>query len=150
MDGWQARFAFDALLYVALVSLYLLGLVLYDPRLMLQDYPPAIQAVVPPKTAAERRTSLILGLPFLVLLLAFPVYATFTFRAAAVSDAGFFTVWAYAFGIVFAFNVWDWLIIDWVVFCAITPRWAVIPGSEGHPGYKDYAFHFRGFVIGTA
>jgi hypothetical protein len=31
----------------------------------------------------------------------------------------------------------------------ITPKRFVIPGSEGHPAYKDYYFHFRGFLIGT-
>jgi hypothetical protein len=26
----------------------------------------------------------------------------------------------------------------------------VLKGTEGLPGYKDYRFHFHGFVIGTA
>jgi hypothetical protein len=25
----------------------------------------------------------------------------------------------------------------------------ILPGTEGSPGYKDYRFHFRGFLIGT-
>ena len=35
------------------------------------------------------------------------------------------------------------------MFCTITPKFVVIPGTEGMSGYKDYGFHFRGFIIGT-
>jgi hypothetical protein len=52
-------------------------------------------------------------------------------------------------GIVFVFNVVDWLILDWFMFCTLTPRLVVIPGSEGMAAYKDYGFHFRGFLHGT-
>lgn len=136
-----------AAIYIALANLSLLGLVLYNPRLMLQDYPPAIQAIVPPKTVREKRLSTWLGMPFLVVLLLFPIYAAGLFLAR--SGGSFLEVWLYAFGLFFAFNLWDLLVLDWLVFCTLTPRRFVIPGSEGHPAYKDYAFHFRGFLIGT-
>jgi hypothetical protein len=142
-------FLVHAGLYVALATIFLLALVLYNPRLMLQDYPPAIKAIVPPKTEQEKRLSTWLGLPFLLVLFAFPVYATFVFQARTGGEASFLSLWLYAFGIAFAFNLWDWLILDWLVFCTITPRAFIIPGSEGHPAYKDYFFHFRGFLIGT-
>lgn len=137
-----------AAIYIVLATVLLVGLVLYNPRLMLQDYPPAIKAIVPPKTDAERRLSTWLGMPFLLVLLLYPIYATFGFKSN--SEPGFFALWLYAFGIAFAFNLWDWLVLDWLVFCTITPKKFVLPGSEGHPAYKDYAFHFRGFLIGTA
>ena len=136
-------------LYVTLATIALLFLVLYNPRLMLQDYPPAIQEIVPPKTDAEKRQSLWLGLPFMLVLFVFPIYATFAFQSRVGEDAGFMSLWLFAFGIAFAFNLWDWLILDWLGFCTITPKGFVIPGSEGHPAYKDYFFHFRGFLIGT-
>lgn len=142
-------FLIHSSLYVGLATVFLLGLVLYNPRLMLQDYPPAIKAIVPPKTEREKRISIWLGLPFILVLFAFPIYSTFFFQARTGSDIGFLSLWLYAFGISFAFNLWDWLVLDWLVFCTITPRQFVIPGSEGHPAYKDYFFHFRGFLIGT-
>jgi hypothetical protein len=143
------RLLFDAGIYIALATLFLVGLVLYNPRLMLQDYPPAIKQIVPPKTDRERKLSIWLGLPFLLILLLYPIYATFMFQSHNAGQAGFASLWLYAFGIAFAFNLWDWLILDWLVFCAITPKAFVIPGSEGHPAYKDYFFHFRGFLIGS-
>jgi hypothetical protein len=143
----STQFLIHASIYVALATILLVGLALYNPRLMLQDYPPAIKAVVPPKTEAEKRLSTWLGMPFLLVLLIYPIYVTFGYRSA--TEAGFFSLWLYAFGIAFAFNLWDWLVLDWLVFCTITPKMFVIPGSEGHPAYKDYIFHFRGFLIGT-
>jgi hypothetical protein len=138
------QLAIDALIYIALATLTLMGVVLYNPRLMLQDYPPAIQEVVPPKTEREKRQGILLGLPFLLILLVLPF--VFTFRLEQDSFLGLFL---YAFGLTWAFNTWDWLVLDWLIFCKITPKFFIIPGSEGHPAYKDYAFHFRGFLIGS-
>jgi hypothetical protein len=49
-----------------------------------------------------------------------------------------------------AFNVLDWLVLDWLIVVAIRPRFIILPGTEGMAGYSDYGFHFRGFLIGTA
>ena len=35
------------------------------------------------------------------------------------------------------------------MFCAITPKFLVIPGTEGMAAYKDYGYHFRASLIGT-
>lgn len=139
-----AQLITDSAIYIAVATILLLGLVLYNPRLMLQDYPSAIKAIVPPKTDAEKRQSILLGIPFLLALLILPF--VFVFRLEETSFLGLFL---HAFGVVWAFNLWDWLVLDWLLFCTITPKQMIIPGSEGHPAYKDYAFHFRGFLIGT-
>jgi hypothetical protein len=55
----------------------------------------------------------------------------------------------HAFGVIFVYNLIDWLILDWLIFCTITPGFLVIPGTEGMVEYKDYKFHFRGFLVGT-
>jgi len=47
----------------------------------------------------------------------------------------------------FLFHLVDWLILDWLIVCTITP-FVVIPGTEGMAGYNNYAMHFRGFLIG--
>lgn len=119
------------------------------PRIWLQDYPQAIQDRVPPKNAEERKLSLILGIPFLALLLAVPFVSTLTLKHQHGGDISFLQLFANGFGVLFIFNLVDWLIIDWLMFCTITPQFIVIPGAEGAVGYKNYAFHFRGFLIGT-
>jgi hypothetical protein len=54
-----------------------------------------------------------------------------------------------AAGVIFLFNLVDWLILDWLIVCTITPKFMVLPGTEGMAGYKNYGIHFRGFLIGT-
>jgi hypothetical protein len=46
------------------------------------------------------------------------------------------------------FNVFDLVVIDWLVVCLVTPKFVVIPGTEGCAGYKNYAHHARGFAVG--
>jgi hypothetical protein len=144
--GVLSHFIRDSLIFVGLFSGCLLLPVLYNPRLIVREFPVAFQAIVPPLTPSEKRMLIWLGWPFMSTIVGYPIYAAFGLHARG---AGFLDLWAYATGLIFVANLWDWLIIDWLVVCAITPRWLVIPGTEGHPAYKDYWFHFRGFLIGT-
>lgn len=112
------------------------------------DYPQAIQEMIPPKDEQERKLSLILGIPFLILLFGIPLFSTI-FLKKHNPDFSFLSLAFNAFGVAFAFNIMDWLILDWLIFCTITPKVMVLPGSEGAAAYKNYWFHFRGFLIGT-
>ena len=137
-----------------LLSICASGLILIsmriNPRIWLHDYPQDIQALVPPKTDREKQLSLAFGVPFLALLFAVPFISTLMLKNNHPGALPFLPLVVHAFGVMFVFNLVDWLLLDWLIFCAITPRFLVIPGSEGARGYKDYLFHFRGFLIGTA
>jgi hypothetical protein len=145
-----SRVLVEGALYALAASAYLMLLLRINPRLFLQDYPPAIQERVPPKTEGERRQSLILGLPFLLLLVAGPLLSTLALDRRLGGTAPFITLFLNAAAVAFAFNLVDWLVLDWLIFCTWTPRFLVVPGSEGMAAYRDYAYHTRGFLIGTA
>ena len=130
-------------------SLYVFAILRFNPRLFLQDYPVAIQDLVPPKTERERRLSTFLGIPFLLLLVVVPFVSTLALKSEGTADASFLHLFLNAFGVVFIFNLVDLLLLDWLVFCSITPRFMVIPGTEGSEAYKDYLFHLRASVTGT-
>ena len=134
------------LLLSVLFAAIVLAMGLVNPRFKLQDYPKDIQAVVPPKTAAEKRQTLYWGLPFWVFLLGCPSLAALSVKAA---NGSFLEIFVAAFGVLFLSNLVDWLILDWLIFCTITPTFVVLPGTEGMAGYKNYGMHFRGFLIGT-
>jgi len=121
---------------------------LINPRLWLQDYPQEIQDSVPPKTDREKRLSLIVGVPFLLVMAGVALWSTWRLQAANQGGLSFLLLSIHAFGVVFIFNLFDWLILDWLLFCTITPSWMVIPGTEGMAAYQDYFFHFRGFLVG--
>ena len=137
------------LIYEVSTSLVLSALILamlwHNPRLLLQDYPKDVRAVVPTKTPAEKRLSAYWTGLFLLLLIAFSIAAALSAKAA---HPGFLDVFLSAFGVSFLFNLVDWLILDWLIICTITPAFVVIPGTEGMAGYKNYTLHFRGFLIG--
>ena len=135
------------LLLSVLFSVLILAMVLVNPRLMLQDYPKDVQATVPPKTAAEKRQTFYWGLPVWVFLLGCPTVAALWVKAA---NGNVLEIFVTAFGVLFLSNLVDWLILDWLIFCTITPSFVVLPGTEGMAGYKNYGMHFRGFLIGTA
>jgi hypothetical protein len=139
----------DGLTLSLIASLFIFITLRLNPRIWLQDYPKDIQDRVPSKTEKEKRLSLSLGIPFLILLLLIPLLSALSYAKFYRVERSYFMLAAHAFGVLCVFNIIDWLVLDWLIFCWITPRFVVIPGSEGAEGYKDYGFHFRGFLIGT-
>jgi hypothetical protein len=139
----------DGAVLSAIASLFLVAVLRFNPRLFLQDYPEDIQNKVPPKTEKERRQSWVVGIPFLILLVAVPFISTLTLKRQSGGDASFLHLFLNAFGVTFVFNLVDLLLLDWLVFCTMTPRFVLVPGTEGMAGYKDYAYHFRASVKGT-
>jgi hypothetical protein len=139
----------DGLILSFLSSAVLIALLRINPRLLMHDYPAPIQALAPPKTAQEKRQGLLLGWPFLIILVAVPLWSTLRLQQAAGGDAPFLDLFLNSFGVVLTFNLVDLLILDWGMFCTLTPHFLVIPGTEGAPAYKDYMFHLRAFMIGT-
>lgn len=136
----------DGLILTGIIVVLMILAQRVNPRLFIQDYPEDIQAAVPPKTRAEERQTRWLGIPFILAMLLVPFFSTLGLKQAGGS---FSALLANAFGVVFFFNVFDLLVLDWLIFCGITPKSIVIPGTEGMAGYKDYGFHFRGFLKGT-
>mgnify|MGYP006308619099 CR=1 FL=1 len=141
----------DGAIFSLVASAYLIITLHINPRLWLQDYPQDIQDQVPPKTDRESRLSLILGIPFLLVLVGAPLISTVGLNRQYGGALSFPALIIHAFGVGFIFNLVDWLLIDGLLFCAITPSFIVIPGTEGAEGYttKNYGHHVRGFVIGT-
>jgi len=137
-------------LTLSILSTILIGVSLrISPRLWLQDYPKDIQARVPPKTQKEKQQSTLIGFPFLFLLVDVPFFSTLALKQANNGNISFVLLLINAFGVFWTFNLVDLLLLDWLIGCTFTPKFAIIPGTEGAAGYKDYVFHFRGFLTGT-
>ncbi len=129
------------------VSILLIISMCVNPRIFLHDYPAKIQENVAPKTKAEKRLTYAFGIPSMLILLLGSFFSTLSLKEQG--NTQFWVLWLNAAGVVLIFNIVDWLILDWLMFCTITPRFVVVPGSEGMAEYKDYGFHFRGFLHGT-
>lgn len=148
MTPGQSILLYGPVLSVAL-SAVIVGTLYCHPRLLLRSYPPAIKRRAGAQTAAERKKTAIVGLFFLPLLIGVPAVSTRLLERAQGGDIAFSDAFLNVFGIMTFFNAVDLLVIDGLLFCALTPKFLVIEGTEGMAEYKDFCFHFRGFVVGT-
>jgi hypothetical protein len=132
-----------------LFTLVLLGAVFVNAEIMMNDYPPDVKkaygAERNPKTRGQKR---IFSLLFLAVLFGVIIWSVVSAARASSAPLTFLPIFVLIFIEVFTFNLWDLLVIDWLIFNTVQPKFIFLPGTESLAGYKDYAFHFRGFLTG--
>lgn len=125
------------------MSVLIIGALRYNPELMLRSYPPDIKArygPARPETLRQRRVLLLV----LLLLLT----GVFGSAVAQLPTVTFGSAFLCALIVMMTFNLYDLVVLDWLLFGLFLPKWAILPGTEGMDGYKDYGFAFRGFLKG--
>jgi hypothetical protein len=142
------RIVVDGTLLSIIGSAIVLASLRANPRYWLQDYPRSIQDAIPKKSKVEQQGAKRWGLPFIATLLGAIAISGILLKRA-MPGASFLTLYVDILGVALFFNLWDLLVLDWLIFCTITPRFLVIPGSEGMPGYKDYRHHVAAFWSGA-
>lgn len=135
-DGLMACIPFTI---VVLVSFWV------RPRLWLHSLPPDIQALVPPKSEAERRATALVGTIVLLTFFGVPTFLTWRLHAAIPGGLSFIGATTYLYGVWMIVNLWDLVAIDWAYAYFMNVERPPIPGTEGAMGYKDYRFHLRAF-----
>lgn len=133
-------------IYTLTLSLSFLLLARINPEIFLNDYPPDIKARFGPMSPKARQQRNILGIPVFVFMLGFPFLAIF--QLAQNGPLTFGQIFLGLLIIYTSFNFFDLLVLDWLIFCTFPIKLFILPGTEGMPGYKDYAFHFWGSVKG--
>lgn len=117
-----------------------------SPGAMAHDYPPAIRERYGPKTRRDRTVTVVMSILLAILMLGSPVVAMIALRDALGGDVGFLDGLVVGTTVVALMNVFDLLIIDWLLFCTIQPSFVVLPGTRGMPEYRDYSFHWKVLV----
>lgn len=138
----------EGLIWSALWIALLMPMFFHFPWLLVHDYPEDIRKAVrlPEPTPAQRRNGvLFLVFGYVILIGTLMAAGLIHYDTGPVS---FGTVLLHLWIICLMWNVTDLLIMDWLMFCTITPKCFVLPGTEGCKGYKDYKFHFTGFLKG--
>jgi len=141
----------NGLIFGAIFSLVMSAIIVLslrrNPMIWAERAPEDIKQAVGPideHARQQRRTFGILTLLFLLLILILSIY-----RLNAIQGGlTFWSVFLNVFIVVMVWNLVDLLIIDWLLLVIIQPKFIFIPGTEGLAGYKDFAFHFRGFLKG--
>jgi len=107
------------------------------------DYPEAIKKKVAPQTRSEKKVALIVGMPWLLFVLGFPVISTYMLKARLGEEIPFWLAFLNLFVMLLLFNIGDLLILDWLVISRLTPRFVIIPGTVAED-YKDFSHHYKG------
>ena len=140
-----------ALINGAWLSLVLTVIMIISGRIALDmwvgDYPPDIRQKYGPMSARAARARPYFAVAVFTAVLVIPILGLLALRAG-LGSVPFTAAMAFAGAAVFIFNLYDLLVLDWLFFCTIQPRAMVLPGTEGMAGYRDYRFHFIGFLKG--
>ena len=86
--------------------------------------------------------------PFFLAIFVLPILALLRLQTLAAMSISFVSAVASTYLLLLVFNTFDLLIADWLVFNVLQPKRIVLPGTEGMAGYRNYAFHFKGFLKG--
>lgn len=133
----------EGMLLSAFFCFGVLGMLAYNPRLLLNDYPQSIRLSVPPKSSKETKLTRAVGIPFAAVLLIAPFISTLHY-----GEIAFIHAFLHPFLVFAIVSLVDLIVVDWLIFCFITPDFLVIPGTKGMKDYKNYRFHFFAFLKG--
>lgn len=123
-----------------------------NPMMLINDYPPDVQQRYRElrgnaEVETIRRNGVGLRIAFMLGLLGILVFSILHLQSL-IGPSTYGTTAFSLFASTMTFNVFDLLVLDWLLFNTLSPRFAVLPGTEGMAGYKNFLWHFRGFVIG--
>lgn len=108
----------------------------------IDDYPIDIRNAAPAPNTAQKRSGLISGIIFIVVLF-LSLTSVVWLWAAENPDASFAEVALMAGALSIMFALFDLVITDWLVICTWSPRQLVLPGTEECAGWQDYGFHVK-------
>jgi hypothetical protein len=150
VSDWYAL-GYSALINGLVLSLVLTALAVIGGAVALDmfvgSYPPDIQQKYGPMSPRAARLRPYFATLFFIPVLAVPLVGLVGLQRD-MGSIGFVQAFAYAGLAVFVFNLFDLLILDWLLFCTLQPRSMVLPGTEGMAAYRDYRFHAVGFLKG--
>ncbi len=150
MSNWPLLINF-ALVYGVVLFIVLVAMifptVLIAPDMMVGDYPPDIKAKYGPMSPRAARLRPYVAVLIFLAAIVIPLIGLFSLRTS-VGQIPFLPAFVFLLLVLLIFNVLDLLVLDWLIVCTIQPRMMILPGTEGMAGYRDYRFHFIGFLKG--
>ncbi len=138
----------ESLIYSLVLGMIITISQIFNARIWLDCYPEKIQDKVPQKSKNERLAKLLLGIPFMTIMAGYPIVSTIILRQNQDLEFDFLSSFINLFLITITFNIFDLLILDWFIFCLITPKYLILKGTEGMSEYKDYIFHLKASMKG--
>lgn len=133
-----------------LTSLIILLAVFFNPRFARNDLPKDIQKEVPPLTRREKQHALLFLAPLIALMIGIPFAFALALEGEQGSGVSYLALAGHIFAVLLTANIFELVVVDWLVYCTIRPKRLVIPNTEGMAGYRDYVHHLKSHARGAA
>lgn len=137
------RILVDGGILATIAGLVLVGMLYFNPRIALSDYPTDVKAAVPPRTKKELQLGILISIPLLLVVVALPLYSVWLVKQQSGGILTYRMAFTTLFGEYFLVSMFDLLVLDIWMFYTWTPKFLVLPGTEGMAGYKDYRPHVK-------
>lgn len=131
------------------VGVVILSSLLYNARLWLRDYPAEMQARVAPLTKTEKRQRAVTGVLLIAAFAAPVLWALSRLEAASGGSLPFLTLYLHAFLILNIGNLFDALVIDFLIIAVMQPKFVRLAGAEGLEYlFRDWNKHISAYLKG--
>ena len=140
----------NGLIYTTLGAGYLLlFMITFNARIWgYQDYPERIKEKVPPQTRREKGIASLVGIPWFLFILAYPLVSTANLEKVLGSEFSFAIAFFNLTFMMFLFFLVDLVVLDWLIISKITPKFVIIDGTTPED-YKDFSHHYKGHLIAS-
>jgi hypothetical protein len=78
-----------------------------------------------------------------VVCIALPLYSVWLLKQQSGGQLSYGVAWLAIFGEYFLASMFDLLVLDLWMFYTWTPKFLVLPGTQGMAGYKDFRPHLK-------
>ncbi|HWR64492.1 MAG TPA: hypothetical protein VN364_00090 [Bellilinea sp.] len=130
----------------ALMFLFIIGSMLYNPELWLNDYPPDVRQKYGPVSEQTLKTRKWFGIVMILIMAGVILATALTVPTVSGDKAPFLTTLRSAYIVFLIGSLMDLLVIDLLLGMVIRPKFMILKGTEGAAGYKDVKFHFNAFL----
>ena len=140
----------DGLILSISLSIVVIASLAFNPRLWLQDAPADLRARVPPMTPTEKRHRLVVVV-FVFTIIILVMYSALTrLHADNGGNPDFRTLFLTIWGILMIFNLFDAVVLDYLLLTVIKPKFARLPGVGDltETSMNLYWMHVRDFLKG--
>ncbi|MEM9454810.1 MAG: hypothetical protein AAGF11_11570 [Myxococcota bacterium] len=131
-------------------SILVLGSYVVDPLMWVGDFPPEVRARVDEIPPASEQRAVVMFFAIVALLLGVTGRLGYRLRRLGAREGSFGRVFVHLLLVLTFVNLWDFLVVDLLVFNLFHPDFMLIPGAEEEA--KRYAtawFHFEASLHGT-
>ena len=143
------RILTDGSLLSGVSGTLIVGSLYYNPEIWHDDYPPEIQEKAAPMSDVAKRQRLVVAIPTFVALLGILISSNLKLKRQNHGELSFISAFLNTYSVFTVFNLFDLLVIDYLIMIRMRPGFAVLPGTEGMEAYNDVFFHVEQFLKGA-